>query len=165
MLVNMKRLFFALACAIGVFCFCACSSDDSDGNSSGLDPRLVGTWETENKDDALTFYSNGKVVEEENDGGRDISYFLDGSSFEEWFESITLYHWDGEWNTYDNSKLRLHWKSGRYMKVSKTSTWQGIEDAEETLTVNYTISSDGKTLIEGDVDGEKHREPTYYYKK
>ena len=161
----MKRLFFALACAIGVFCFCACSSDDGDGNSSGLDPRLVGTWETENKDDALTFYSNGKVVEEENDGGRDISYFLDGSSFEKWFESITLYHWDGEWNTYDNSKLRLHWKSGRYMKVSKTSTWQSIEDAEETLTVNYTISSDGKTLIEGDVDGEKHREPTYYYKK
>lgn len=161
----MKRLLFALACAISVFCFCACSSDDGDGNSSSLDPRLVGTWETEDKDDALTFYSNGKVVEEENDGGRDISYFLGGSSFDDWLSSITFYHWNGEWATPSTGKLRIHWKTGRYMEGGKNATWTNIEDAEETFTVNYTISPDGKTLIEGDVDGEKHRTPTYFYKK
>ena len=156
----MKQIILLLTCAL---CLCACSSNDDD-NSVLRDSRLIGTWETENKDDAITFNSNGTVTENENDGGRDISLFLD-KSFDEWFESITLYNWEGEWTTTDNRKLHLHWKTGKYLKVSKIATWKDIADAEETVTINYTISQDGKTLIEGDMEGEQHSVPKYYYKK
>lgn len=43
----MKRLFFALACTISVFCFCACSSDDKDEYipiDVQYNKMIIGTW-------------------------------------------------------------------------------------------------------------------------
>ena len=142
---------------------CACSSDDNN-DQSARDYRIVGTWETNDGKDVLTFNSDGTVVEEETDSPYGVSDIM-SIPFDEWFESMTFYHWEGEWYTAGDSELHLHWKKGRYMQGGKNATWKNIEDAEESLTIKYTVSSDGKTFIEGDVAGEQHRTPVYYYKK
>lgn len=156
----MKKIIMLTACALLI---CACSSEDDNANSA-RDSRIVGTWETKDGRDVLTFNSNGTVVEEETNSPYGVLDILD-IPFNEWLESETFYHWDGEWNTVDNSKLYLHWKKGRYMQGGKYATWKDIENAEESLTINYTISSDGKTFIEGDVEGEQNSKPIYFYKK
>lgn len=156
----MKRIILFFACALLI---CACSSND-DNDKTSRDQRIVGTWVTSDKRDMLTFNSNGTVVEEETNSSYGVFDILD-IPFDEWFESVTFYHWEGEWFTTDDSKLHLHWKKGRYMRGGKYATWKNIENAEESLTINYSVSSDGKTFIEGDVDGEQHSDPTYFYRK
>ena len=38
------------------------------------------------------------------------------------------------------------------MMRGKNATWKDIEDAEESVIINYTKSYDGKTFIVGDVE-------------
>ncbi len=158
----MKKIILLITCVLMV---CACSSnDDNDDNKSSMDTRLVGTWEKEDGTDVLTFNSNGTIVEEETYSPSGESETLD-IPLDERIESITFYHWEGEWTTTDDSKIHLHWKKGRYMRNEKDATWKDLEDAEDFVIFNYTISSDGKTFIVGDIEGEQHRKPIYYYKK
>lgn len=56
----MKKIIMLTVCALLI---CACSSEDDNANSA-RDSRIVGTWETKDGRDVLTFNSNGTVVEE-----------------------------------------------------------------------------------------------------
>lgn len=137
-----------LACMVS---FGSCSSDDDDDNGSvsNHDERLVGTWGLTNGADSMTFNSNGTISEKEKEGE---------GLYQIW------YQYEGTWTTSGNSKVTIHWNSGQYFALAYMA-WRNIPDAEETVTINYSVSSNGKTLTWGDVEGEAHSEPVYYYKQ
>jgi len=142
-----KYLFLMLAVLSMAVTFTACSSDDE---STGRDARLVGAWMASDGGDEVTFNADGTVTHMEKYGSS--------------IYTLTIYKWEGEWATTNDSKLKLHWTKGQSVKFGQ-SNWKDVEDAEERSTINYTISNNGKTLTLNNVEEEGYSNTNIYTKE
>lgn len=117
--------------------FTACSSDDD--NDSTRDTRLIGVWKENESMAEISFRKNGTVSEIQ----------LVGKS-----TYATIYEFNGEWTTVDDTNLTIHWKTSRKQPFGEG--WGKLEKDEEIINTKYTISEDGKTLSYYDEDDGKY---------
>ena len=163
----MKKYLFLMLAIIGMaVSFTACSSDDGD-ETTILDSKLIGTWETKlNKESwnstiwtssEITFNSDRTVIEKE----YNVTIDIDINHGDVWPNYTDTYK--GEWKQLGENKIQIDWKNGeRYVTAQGT---EPIKDAAEEVIIVYKISSDGKTLTYKLADDKPEEAPEVFTRK
>lgn len=163
----MKKYLFLMLAIIGMaVSFTACSSDDG-GETTILDSKLIGTWETKLEKESwnstiwtsseITFNSDRTVIGKE----YNVTIDVDINHGDVWPNYTDTYK--GEWKQLGENKIQIDWKNGeRYVTAQGTKP---IKDAAEEVIIVYKISSDGKTLTYKLADDEPEDVPEVFTRK